>query len=106
MGFYEKFVRLCAERNVSMTAAAEAIGLSNAAQTRWKKGNSPSPVNLVKLADYFGVPVSYFEEESDIKESLTSLRDCDRALLEVSRTMNEADVYRIRDFLRGMKDAH
>lgn len=106
MSFYEKFVKLCAEKKVSSNAVTSAIGLSNAAATTWKSGGQPTPINKRKLADYFGVDVSYFDEETGLAESLTELRDCDRALLEVTKGMKEDDVYSIRDFIRRMKDAH
>lgn len=105
MSFYEKFVKLCADNGVTPNAVTTAIGLSNATATGWKNGKEPTLLNKRKVADYFGVELSYFSN-SPLSEALTSLRDCDRALLEVSKTMKEDDVYRIRDFLRGMKDAH
>lgn len=56
--FYKKYCELCAQKNVSASFVASAIGLSNAAATGWKKGKQPSDVTLAKLSDYFGVPVS------------------------------------------------
>lgn len=56
-GFYENFVRLCAEKPVSESGAAKAIGLSNAAASHWRTGKLPSRTTQIKLADYFGVTV-------------------------------------------------
>ena len=56
-GFYENFVRLCAEKPVSESGAAKAIGLSNAAASHWRAGKLPSRTTQIKLADYFGVTV-------------------------------------------------
>lgn len=61
--FYTKFVKLCNERDVSPSAAAEQMGLSRAANTKWASGKIPRKATMQKIADYFGVPVSYFSEE-------------------------------------------
>lgn len=65
--FYEIYVALCAEKNVSPTKAAVEIGLSNAAPTGWKQGAVPRASALKKIADYFGVSVEYLKGETDIK---------------------------------------
>ncbi len=62
--FYTKFVKLCNERNISPSAVAEQIGLSRAANTKWGAGQIPRKATMQKIADYFGVPVSYFSEEA------------------------------------------
>lgn len=59
--FYEKFLKLCVERNLSPSAAAQEAGFSNAAATDWKNGAKPRKQNMMKLANYFGVPVEYFD---------------------------------------------
>lgn len=65
--FYEIYVGLCAEKNISPTKAAVEIGLSNAAPTGWKQGAIPRAAALKKIADYFGVTVEYLKGETDIK---------------------------------------
>ena len=64
--FYKHYLALCAEKKVSPSGAAKAIGLSNAAASGWKKEKVPSDVTLEKLANYFGVPVSRFFDEQDV----------------------------------------
>lgn len=66
--FYTKFVKLCNERDVSPSAAAEQMGLSRAANTKWAAGQAPRKATMQKIADYFGVPVSYFSEEAQETE--------------------------------------
>lgn len=70
--FYEIYVALCAEKNVSPTKAAVEIGLSNAAPTGWKQGAVPRASALKKIADYFGVSVEYLKGETDIKNPADS----------------------------------
>ena len=58
MAFYNNYVRLCAEKNMSPSAAALAIGIKKSNVTYWKSGrNNPSDVTLAKIANYFGVTV-------------------------------------------------
>lgn len=66
--FYTKFVKLCNERDVSPSAAAEQMGLSRAANTKWAAGQAPRKATMQKIADYFGVPVEYFSEEAQETE--------------------------------------
>lgn len=66
MAFYDNYVRLCAGRNISPSAAALAIGIKKSNVTYWKNGrNKPSDVTLTKIADYFGVTVADLTGETD-----------------------------------------
>lgn len=71
--FYERFLRLCTNAKKSPSGVATAIGLSNAAATGWKNGKNPSDTTIYKLADYFGVPVSYFKEEEQKENPGTTM---------------------------------
>lgn len=66
--FYTKFVKLCNERNISPSAAAEEIGLSRAATSKWAIGQTPRKATLLKITEYFGVPEEYFSEEAQETE--------------------------------------
>lgn len=70
--FYEIYIGLCAEKNISPTKAAVEIGLSNAAPTGWKQGAVPRESALKRIADYFGVTVEYLKGETDIKNPADS----------------------------------
>lgn len=63
--FYSMYVSLCAEKNMSLSAVAEAVGLSRTAPNGWKKGKQPSDVTLQKLSKYFDVDVSVFSGEKE-----------------------------------------
>lgn len=62
--FYRKLEKLCAMQGVSMSKVAKDLGLSTGLQTGWKNGAMPRRSTVKKIADYFQVPVSYFEEEA------------------------------------------
>ena len=57
--FYENFKRLCSERCTTPTAVAKAMGISTSMTANWKKGGVPRADTLQKVADHFGVSVSY-----------------------------------------------
>lgn len=57
--FWEQFVTLCNQKNISPTAACAELGYSNAISTKWRKGAIPRDATLHKIADYFGVTVDY-----------------------------------------------
>lgn len=66
--FYQIFKDLCIKKGVKPGRAATEIGISRAAVTNWKKnGYSPRHDVLLKIAEYFGVTVSYLLGE-DLKE--------------------------------------
>jgi transcriptional regulator with XRE-family HTH domain len=66
--FYEVYVNLCAEKNVSLSAAAESIGLSRTSPNGWKKGKLPQDRTLAKLAAYFNVTVPYLKGEEETEK--------------------------------------
>lgn len=63
MSFFTKYLELCTKENSSANAVAKKIGIRSSTVTNWKQGGTPQPHTLKKIADYFGVPDSYFSEE-------------------------------------------
>lgn len=63
--FKQNFIRLCNEKGVSPTAACAEIGLSNATFSCWTDESVPRKATLMKIADYFGVSVSYLLGATD-----------------------------------------
>ena len=57
--FYENLIKLCNERGTTPTEVCHSIGLAASAGTKWKSGAVPRDTTLKKIADYFGVSVSY-----------------------------------------------
>lgn len=88
MTFYNNFLALCRQKNVSPTAAANAIGLSNATVSRWKKGSVPFDATLHKIADYFGVTVEDLlaDNEKTAPQSEDSLTEDELALIKAIRS--------------------
>ena len=102
--FYDKFLTLCIKKNMSPSAAAIDAGFSNAAAAGWKKGATPRGSAVKKLADYFGVPVSYFSEEDQETEKSPALQPgiflClppEPRTLQLFRPDGKISPYRLRD---------
>ena len=67
--FKDNFIRLCNDNNVSPSKVCTSVGLSNAAFSCWTETSVPRKATLLKIADYFGVPVEALtENQKDQKE--------------------------------------
>lgn len=67
---YKKIKELAEERKVSFYRLSKATGISQGNFGNWKNGRSePSAKALLKLSEYFGVPVSYFYGDKETTES-------------------------------------
>ncbi len=60
--FYDKFLELCNQKNKAPSIVADELGFARSSITKWKSGATLRSANLKRVADYFGVPVSYFSE--------------------------------------------
>ena len=78
MSFYSNFVHKCNEQGKTPTAVALELGIAKSSVSCWKKRNStPTDVNLIKIANYFGCSVSDLtgEEKEPTHDSVSgSLR--------------------------------
>lgn len=64
VNFYNNFVKLCKEKGLKPSRAGIDAGIPKQTVSNWKAGRKPSDTYIAQLADYFGVPVSYFSEET------------------------------------------
>ena len=110
--FYEKYLALCKERGLSPTGAGRRMGISSRTSANWALGAVPRPDTLKRIADYFGVDVSYFDDTDEPEskdESLilgfmeemrakNNLTDDERLLLDMFRTLTaekQSDLLRV-----------
>lgn len=102
MTFWDIFCDLCRENMTTPNAVTKAIGLSNAAASKWKKGSVPNSDTIKLIADYFGKNVSYFyQSDSFSGNSITgnnniignnnSPSDYDEITKEVLRIFGDAE---------------
>lgn len=66
--FYDKFLELCNQKNKTPSVVADELGFARSSITKWKSGATLRSANLKRVADYFGVSVSYFSEEDQETE--------------------------------------
>ena len=58
---YEKFAKLVEAKGVSVHQVAKATEIPYSCLTDWKAGRStPKMDKIIKLAEYFEVPLEYF----------------------------------------------
>ena len=69
--FYDRFLKLCQERNIAPSRAATEAGLSKSTVSKWKNepNSEPSGSVLKKLSEYFGIGVSEILDEKPISPS-------------------------------------
>ena len=56
--FYNYFVELCNRAKISPSKAAQQIGLSKSSVSGWKNGSVPRDSQIMRIEDFFGIPVS------------------------------------------------
>lgn len=92
---YEYFQRLLDKYGVTAYKVAKETGVTTATLTNWKKGKyTPKPDKLQKIADYFGVPLSYLltgkaEEEVKSKSPELTAKDERDIAKDLDRIMGE-----------------
>jgi transcriptional regulator with XRE-family HTH domain len=102
--FYDKFVELCAKKQISPCAAAEEMGYQRSVVTRWSKGTAPRDATIQRVANYFGVSASFLKgEEQKENPAVISDNEVDEVtmeLLEIINNGSDADRQDMLDMLR------
>lgn len=65
--FYDNFLKACNLVGKAPTTVLSEIGISKSANTRWQNGESPTPANVLKLSEYFGISPSDLKGETTLK---------------------------------------
>lgn len=112
---YLKFERLLKERNVTAYKVGKATGIPSAVFSDWKNGKyTPKQERIQKIADYFGVPVSYFygEEEKpqyylddETVKMAQELHDNPdlRAMFKATRNLSPKDIATFTKLIKGYR---
>jgi transcriptional regulator with XRE-family HTH domain len=82
---YERLDNLLKEHGITPYRLSKDLGISQSCLSEWKRGNSiPKHERLVKIANYFNVPVSYLtgREASDQAAAAGAPAEANRELLE------------------------
>ena len=107
--FYDNYVRLCNSVNKSPSAVAMEIGIAKPTVSRWKTGSKPNHATALKVADYFGVPVSELTEEKEKAptdgEHEITFDDFTYAMQNESKDLTDADKQILLSMARQLNDA-
>ncbi|QEY33712.1 helix-turn-helix transcriptional regulator [Caproiciproducens galactitolivorans] len=88
--FYDVFAKLCEERGIKPSKAAEECGINKSNVSNWKNnGYVPRSDALNKIADYFGVSVDYLLGNEQKEKSLVNNDEELTAYLEELKTRPE-----------------
>lgn len=112
---YERFERLLEQKGVRAADVARATGITTTTLSAWKKGRyEPKTDKLQKIADYFGVPITYFyddqpevmyylnEETARLAEEMAS-RPGLRVLFDASRDLPEDSLKMFAEMIETFK---
>lgn len=95
MDFYDKFLYLCNRADKRPTPVVEELGLNRSAVSNWRqRQTTPTPANLKKIADYFNVPVSFFDNDAvDDIDLMTGAKigSHARALIDIYNNLDAVD---------------
>ena len=99
--FYKRYCELCANKGMSASGVASAIGLSNAAANGWKKGKLPNDTTLAKLSAYFGVTVEYLRGEETKKDPAGTgeVGSAKKALINLIVDLDEEQCRKLRSII-------
>ena len=74
MEFIDRINELCKERKISKRQLEREAGLGAGSSSKWKKF-TPNNATMTKLANYFGVSISYLTGESDYRSEQEAMWD-------------------------------
>lgn len=115
---YEMFEKLCLSRGVRPYQVAKATGVSTATLSSWKNGRyTPKADKLTKIAEYFEVPVEYFQGVEESRQQAGYYLDDDtamiaqeifedpdlRVLFDAARDSTPGDIKLAAEFLKRLK---
>lgn len=114
---YSVFKSLMEQKGVSASDVAKATGITASTFTMWKQGKiSPNSQKMIKIADYFGVPVEYLltgempagegyyidEETAKTAQALFENKDM-RLLFDAARDARPEDLQMVAQLLERLK---
>ena len=72
---YNRIINLCKQHDIKITTLLKELKIATGASTSWKRGTVPNSDALIKLSEYFNVPVDYilFGTEPTIPTEYQSL---------------------------------
>lgn len=87
--FYEIFTNLCAEKNISPTAALQSLKISTSKLTAWKNGSLPSASVLILLSEFFQTSIDYLLKGESKSSSTVDLTADEHELLQYFKKLSD-----------------
>lgn len=75
MEFAQRLALLLEEKGVSRGKLARSAGVHTSTVTNWINGKKPTIDNLVSVAEFFGVPISYLTDDANISENILEQKE-------------------------------
>lgn len=102
VNFYNNFVKLCKEKGLKPSRAGIEAGIPKQTVSNWKVGRKPSDTYIAQLADYFGVPVSYFSEEAQETEETPAASKQTEVFMKMYDMLTPERQLRLYEFLSDL----
>ena len=97
--FFDVYKRLCARNGKTPNGVAKELGFPSSSVTQWKKGSTPRPAALRKIAEHFGVSSDVFLSETAAENENKpttfegdELTEKQRAAFELISSMSDEDI--------------
>lgn len=112
---YGKFENLLKDRRTTAYKVSKDLGLNHSMFSNWKAGRyTPKQDKIQQIADYFGVPLSYFYGEEtelepsyyidpEVAEIAQELHDDPdmRGLFKAARGLSKEDIIKFKEIIEG-----
>ena len=89
--FWDNFVLLCNQKGKTPNGVCAELHFSAATATKWKRGSLPRDTTLKKIADYFGVSVSYLLGATDEPSEVLSAQVISNLAAGMQQVADELD---------------
>lgn len=89
--FWDNFVLLCNQKGKTPNGVCAELRFSAATATKWKRGSLPRDTTLKKIADYFGVSVSYLLGATDDPSEVLSAQVISNLAANMQQVVDELD---------------
>ena len=104
--FFINYVEQCNKKNISPSAAAEAMGFQRSVVTRWSKGAEPRRATLQKMACFFDCSIKDLTDVKDeaAADSHDEIPAGQRLLADKVLAMNPEEFERKQAAIRAILD--
>ena len=98
--FYPIFTELCNQAGLKPNSFGKLAGVSSSTLTAWKNGMLPNAESLIKIADFFKVPIDYLLGRTKIKKPIA---ESDELVIAIK---NRPALMELSKYLSNLDDDH